>query len=157
MGAEVCKPCCDNRHVSGANFSEEVKSRVQLPLHAAAMRGSADGIAEEIERGANVDAQDEMGRTALHIASHQGFLDAVTELVKHGATTSIKTRHGASTAQQLAERNGREEVAEFLAQVDAVEKWCEDRAEQGNLDPLDLLASFQKPARSDSSGRREPA
>ncbi len=77
-----------------------------------------------IEHGANLDAVDGDGFTALHHACNLDRLEAAIVLVKSGASTSIKSKeYSARTAMQLQSKNGRvnlQRIASMLAQ-EAVE------------------------------------
>ncbi|MGH0173491.1 UNVERIFIED_CONTAM: hypothetical protein FKN15_065577 [Acipenser sinensis] len=65
-------------------------------------------------RGAEVDGQDDQGRTALSHACERGHLDTVKLLVQHGADPGFPDSLGKSAAAYGA---GRKDVAKFLSRV----------------------------------------
>jgi hypothetical protein len=66
--------------------------------------------------GANVDSQNDVGRTPLHAAVASSDLLCVRVLVKHGARTDLKDKDG-KTALMLAQNMDvkNEEMIDFLA------------------------------------------
>jgi ankyrin repeat protein len=64
----------------------------------------------------DIDATNEDGMTVLHLAAESGNPDAVLLLLDHGADMDIAA-NGGSTAEQLAARNGHDEVAELLRSI----------------------------------------
>ena len=62
------------------------------PVYAAGWAGAAPLVRLLVERGAEVDAADERGRTALMAASQKGHLAAVQALVECGACADIDGR-----------------------------------------------------------------
>ena len=83
------------------------------PLHAAAAQGRIDVIAFLLEKGAQVNAPDFNGRTALMTAAGSGRSGTVNFLIQHGARLSARDRSG-QTALQLAEGRGDREIARIL-------------------------------------------
>ena len=67
---------------------------LQSPLHISAKRNLYKFISLFISRGADINAQDEGGRTALLIASEQNNLEFVTVLLFEIADPSIKNTKG---------------------------------------------------------------
>lgn len=77
----------------------------ETPLHYAARRGNADGLALLLEHGADVHAVDEFGLTALHHAAEHGHQDVVPMLLAYGARPDQKSYDGQS-AIDLAKNEG---------------------------------------------------
>ena len=75
---------------------------LQSPLHISAKRNMYKFISLFISRGADINAQDEGGRTALFIAAEQNHLEFVTVLLFEIADPSIKNIKG-ETAYDVAE------------------------------------------------------
>lgn len=60
------------------------------PLHRAAATGDLVGLATAIAQGADVDARDASGRTALLVATEARQLDAVRALLRAGADVDLQ-------------------------------------------------------------------
>ena len=58
-----------------------------------------DFVSALLQRGADVDAADENGWTALHIACHQKFERSVDVLVAAGANVNLKNSAGHAACQ----------------------------------------------------------
>ena len=58
-------------------------------LHAAAAKGSLGDISRLLREGAEIDARDRNGRTALHVAAFQGHGSAAQALIKSGANSTL--------------------------------------------------------------------
>ena len=84
----------------------------------AAKRGDAPFLAAEIFAGAEVDALDRFGQTALMLASMYGHLDAVQTLIDAGANLDVTAKWGLS-ATMLAVINHHGSVARALAAAGA--------------------------------------
>ncbi|KAF5908508.1 Ankyrin repeat domain-containing protein 63 [Clarias magur] len=69
-----------------------------------------------LQRGANVNQQDECGRTALSYACEKGYLDAVKMLVKSNADPEVVDAWG-NTALMYAAVAGHSLVVEFLVRA----------------------------------------
>lgn len=69
-----------------------------------------------LQRGANVNQQDECGRTALSYACEKGYLDAVKMLVKNNADPEVVDAWG-NTALMYAAVVGHSLVVEFLVRA----------------------------------------
>lgn len=73
-----------------------------------------------IQAGANINAADEDGRTALMYASMNGYIAIIKDLLGSNASINIQDRHG-KTALSLARDGGQREVVEFLESKGAIE------------------------------------
>lgn len=83
----------------------------ETPLHFAARRGNAQGLALLLAHGADVHAVDEFGLTALHHAAEHGHQDVVLLLLAFGARPDQKSYDG-QTAIDLAKNEGIRAVLE---------------------------------------------
>ena len=79
----------------------------------AARNGDATRIARLVEQGADVNALDRYGQTALMLAALYGHLDVVRHLVTVGANLDCTAKHHLS-ALMLATINGHTQIAEIL-------------------------------------------
>lgn len=85
-----------------------------MPLHAAVAGGERVDLARLLlERGAEVNATQHGGFTALHATAQSGYLEATRLLLAFGADASIRSDDG-KTARQLAEEQGHHQVAALL-------------------------------------------
>ncbi len=91
----------------------------------AAMRGDYEAVLAALERGMDVNAVDESGRTALQLASFDGFHEVVQLLLDRGATVDAVDAAGRS-ALMFASTASNIETVELLleagASVDLVDK-----------------------------------
>ena len=76
------------------------------PVADAAMKGDADLVRTLVRQGADVNAAQPDGMTALHWASLNGDLKTLDVLLVAGATTESLTRLGGYTALHLASSRG---------------------------------------------------
>ncbi|KAF5833799.1 tankyrase 2 [Dunaliella salina] len=77
-----------------------------------------EDVQAALSGGANVDAADEQGRTALHMASANGHLEIVRRLLSAGADAESKNA-GSNTPLHFACLNGHLEVARALLEAGA--------------------------------------
>lgn len=94
----------------------------------AAIAGDAAALETRLKAGADVNARDRYGQSALMLAAHRGHLDFVQVLLRHGASLDVTAKYGLS-ALMLAIVGGHEAVARALAQAGA------DRALRGTGAP----------------------
>jgi len=72
-------------------------------LHYAAQAGHADCVAELLQRGASVDANDCVGNTPLIWAAQAGKLAAMHVLIQHGAHVDYHNRNGMTALMRAAQ------------------------------------------------------
>jgi ankyrin repeat protein len=84
----------------------------------AARTGDAHTLCAQITAGADVNALDRHGQSAVMLAALHGHLDAVEVLIRSGADLDITAKFGLS-ATMLAVLNGHESVARALANAGA--------------------------------------
>jgi|GEM_PF-778269 len=87
-----------------------------MPLHSAVARNDFDICKLLIKNGADINAQQSQGVTALMSAAHQGNLALVKYLVENGADTTAQMDDG-KTALAFAEQDEHQEVATYLKAV----------------------------------------
>src|SRR5215469_18875919 len=84
----------------------------------AVRRGSIDQLRRLVASGADVDARDGYGQTALMLAAREGYATLVEWLVDHGAALDHTAKYGLS-ALMLAVIGGHTEVVRILAAAGA--------------------------------------
>ena len=65
-------------------------------LERAAISGDMPALEAQLAAGADVDAKDRFGQTALMLAAHHGSLDAVKALLRHEANPDVTAKYGLS-------------------------------------------------------------
>jgi ankyrin repeat protein len=84
------------------------------------MRGDRADVLTMIKQGADVNAPQGDGVTALHWAARRGDADLVTALVAAGANARVGTRFGAYTPLHLAAERGSAPIVKALVAAGAV-------------------------------------
>lgn len=116
--------------------------------------GNAKGIALLLDLGADPDALDRDGATALHRAAHAQAMDVLDVLLTRGATVDLPDRRWQATAMGWAVATGRPHAAERLAQVS---RDVRALAESGRLARLEaVLAESPALARETRRGSPKP-
>ncbi|MFT5324299.1 MAG: ankyrin repeat protein [Planctomycetaceae bacterium] len=106
----------------GADIDQKIARDGRTLLQAEASSGGQSSAQVLLESGANVNAINKYGQTALHLAIRgpgvldSRILDVVKLLLRHGATVDIKDHHGV-TPIDLAESRKMPELTETLKQV----------------------------------------
>ncbi len=91
----------------------------ESPVADAAMRGDADAVRDLLAEGADVNAAQGDGMTALHWSARQGDPSLVGTLLDAGADVHSGTRIGHYTALHMAGEVGAGEVVELLLDAGA--------------------------------------
>jgi ankyrin repeat protein len=122
------------------------------PIHIGAMYGQVDALIELRALGADVEAEDEVGRTALHLAT--GCIEALRYLLSAevGAELEAQDQEG-STAVHLAAWNGHVEALRYLlsaevgAELEAKNQYgrtaLHSAAAEGQVEALRYLLSAE--------------
>ena len=84
----------------------------------ASMNGDVEQVISLLGSGADVNARDQRGRTALLCAVSRGQIDLVKLLLDKGADVNAKGEHGWTPLMEAANR-GRSEVAKLLLEKGA--------------------------------------
>jgi ankyrin repeat protein len=84
----------------------------------AVTRGDVAAVRALLRDGADVDARDRHGQTALMLAAHAGHDDVIVVLLEHGAALNVTAKFGLS-ALMLAIVAGHPETARLLARAGA--------------------------------------
>ncbi len=90
--------------------------RTSTPLHDAALSGQDKVIDALINKGATLDAQDDLGQTALMNAARMGYVNIVRALVAAGANSAMRDENNNSTLDH-ARKNIRTVSSEITADI----------------------------------------
>ncbi|HEY7789736.1 MAG TPA: ankyrin repeat domain-containing protein [Vicinamibacterales bacterium] len=135
----------------------------QSPVADAAMQQDRPAVDALLKQGADVNASQGDGMTALHWAAMNGDAALAKTLLYAGANANAATRLGGLTPLDLAARNGEAEVARDLLAGGADPKVADLHgttalmfaAESGNLDVLKTLVDAGADVNAKESYRQE--
>jgi ankyrin repeat protein len=114
----------------------------EAPIADAAQRGDLDAVRALVRSGADVNAAQGDGMTALHWAADRGDLELARVVLFAGANVEAGTRIGRYTPLHLAARQARREVAEALLAAGADPM---ARSTNSGATPLHLAAGSGDP------------
>ncbi len=89
------------------------------PLIEAANHGNVDAVKSLLAAGANVNAEDDYGRSALNCASEGGYTEVVKVLLAAGADVNHVTKYGKESSLIVASYNGYSEIVKLLLDAKA--------------------------------------
>ncbi|MDE2643043.1 MAG: ankyrin repeat domain-containing protein [Verrucomicrobiota bacterium] len=84
------------------------------PIHDAARNGDLAGVQAELDKGVDVNAKDDVGKTPLTYAARFGHKEVAELLLAKGADASAKTDDNGTTPLHHAALNGHKETAAML-------------------------------------------
>lgn len=100
------------------NKAEETSLKEEIPLINAVRAGNAKQVKKLIKSGADVNAKDDEGKTALMWASMYGHNDMIKFLIKNGADVNAKDNNG-NTALMFASKYGHDDIVKLLTEAGA--------------------------------------
>ena len=92
-------------------------ARAEAPLSDAARRGDVEAVVELLDSGADVDAAQGDGMTALHWAAERGHAAMAEHLISASADVSVRTRIGSYMPLHLAARGGHSGLVRLLLEA----------------------------------------
>ena len=99
--------------VNATKLTQMQQKELNNKFIAAAKNGDIKNVRELLANGADVDAKDKDGETALHWAACSGKVDIATFLIENGADVDAKSNYG-KTALHWAAFFGHVDVAKIL-------------------------------------------
>ncbi|MBI1873332.1 MAG: ankyrin repeat domain-containing protein [Acidobacteria bacterium] len=112
------------------------------PVADAVMRGDRDSVRALLQQGADVNAPQADGMTALHWAAERGDADTAAMLLYAGANAAAVTRIGHYTPLHLASKSGSAPVVEALLKAGGD---VAARSTTSGVTPLHLAATSGNP------------
>lgn len=109
----VVRSLNDSQSTSITNIFPQAQPMAELQYWAEI--GNLGKVKIALNNGAEINAVDEYGYTALHSAAENGHLEVVKLLVEQGADVNIRTQDG-KTAAELAEAENPNVVAYLQTQ-----------------------------------------
>ena len=102
-------------HVSNSKpISSSIPNTDQPALLIATIKNYVGVVSTLLAAGADVDARDEMGHTAIGIAARLGYYEMCELLLKHGADLTLQSKKGGGTPLQKAKRYRKNNIVELL-------------------------------------------
>ncbi|XP_025078776.1 LOW QUALITY PROTEIN: ankyrin repeat domain-containing protein 39-like [Pomacea canaliculata] len=105
--------CCESATVSSVNQTMD-EMNFERGLWSAALSGEIDELERRLAHGADVNARDKSGYTALHYAARSGHRDVCCLLLNHGAEVNATTTAGSATPLHRAAYMGHADIVQLL-------------------------------------------
>ena len=102
----------------GAGVSSATAAEGAVTVVEAVKKGDGEALRRLLQQGADVNAPEPDGTTALHWAAHRAETDTVDRLIRSGANVTATNRYGV-TPLALACQNGTASIVERLLQAGA--------------------------------------
>ncbi len=115
--AEDTRGC--ERPVCAPGSAPDAMASADAPVADAAERGDLESVRALLRKGADVNAAQSDGMTALHWAASNNDVEIARTLLYAGASVRVATRLGGYTPLHLASRAGHSEVAGVLLEAGA--------------------------------------
>ncbi len=116
--------------VNTTKLTQMQQEELNDKLIAAAKNGDIKNVRELLANGADVDAKDKDGETALHWAACSGKVDIATFLIEKGADVDAKSNYGKTALHWAA----------FFGHVDFAKVLIENRADVNAKDKNNEIA-----------------
>lgn len=95
------------------NMSQSLRKPINPLLKIAVLHGSSAAVQSHIERGHELDARDEKGRTSLMLAASRGYVGICEQLVNFGADPLLQDDEDRN-AIDIAKEHGHSNVVDLL-------------------------------------------
>ncbi|XP_013419676.1 ankyrin repeat domain-containing protein 39-like [Lingula anatina] len=113
--------CCSHATGTPSVFQTLDELDFSRGIWSAAMDGDVKKVADYLNKGGDVNTQDNSGYTALHYASRNGHLAVCELLLTSGASVNVQTRAGAATPLHRAAYCGHQDILQLLMKYGARE------------------------------------
>ncbi len=98
---------------AGATTTGNMANGILMPLHKAVSDGDIEQVKKLIEDGADINAQNDLGRTPIYYAIERNHIDLVKLLISKNADVNAKDLYD-NTSLHFAARRGSRELTELL-------------------------------------------
>jgi RNA polymerase primary sigma factor len=105
----------NKKNIRGLNYLKKQNKQLNLnPLfRIAVLHNSLPAVKLHLEKGSNLNIQDQSGRTLLMLAASKGFYDICKMLIDSGADPYIKDNEG-NNASEIAIKNGYTAISTYI-------------------------------------------
>jgi RNA polymerase primary sigma factor len=105
----------NKKNIRGLNYLKKQNKQLNLnPLfRIAVLHNSLPAVKLHLEKGSNLNIQDQSGRTLLMLAASKGFYDICKILIDSGADPYIKDNEG-NNASEIAIKNGYTAISTYI-------------------------------------------
>ncbi|WP_375709203.1 ankyrin repeat domain-containing protein [Sporosarcina sp. NCCP-2222] len=114
----ACSTAPDSKESSAVQVEKKEETHLENRLISAAAEGDTETVIALIESGANIDAIDNQGNTAVMAATQRNHVDLVKTLIEHGADINIRN-HNLDNVLLYAGAAGYLEIVQLAVQAGA--------------------------------------